>query len=307
MVMDDSFEFITESARAAEALSPLIWQTLLALDTETFWNAEYGRSAVSLIQFAAPEIPVLVLDAIAIDLNVVRPLIESEKIMMAAHNARFDEGMLAGEGLKPAGFVDTLRLARIALRLPSHSLAAVVDHLFGIKLDKSFQRSNWQRRPLSASQLKYAALDARVTLMLFRRLEEILREEGRLDLGMRAAILDGPRSARRSKRQIIPVSERDLTGEEKRLMLELKKWRLEKSFKRRIPAYKVCSDRTINDLVMERPQRLEDLEQIYGIGPSRIAEIGHELLEMLRFPAEAEAETNYDCVEFSDFATDSEG
>jgi ribonuclease D len=306
MVIDFAFEFITESARAAEALSPLVWQPLLALDTETYWNADYGRSSVSLIQIAAPEMPVLVLDAVAIDLNVVRPLIESGKIMLAAHNARFDEGMLAGEGLKPAGFVDTLKLARIALRLPSYSLAALVDYLFGIKLDKSFQRSNWQRRPLSESQLKYAALDASVTLMLFQRLEEMLREEGRLDLGMRAAILDGPRPTRRSKRVIIPVSERDLTGEEQRLLLELKKWRLEKSFKRRIPAYRVCADRTLNDLVMERPQRLEDLEQIYGIGPSRIAEIGHELLEILRFPSETATESIYESVELSDFVADSE-
>ena len=279
--MDESFEFINASDRASEALKPFLWEPLLALDTETFWNPDFGRNSVSLIQIAAPDRPALVLDAVAIDHNVVRPIIESGKIMLAAHNARFDEGMLAGEGLRPAGFVDTLRLARIALRLPSYSLAALVDHLFGIKLDKSFQRSNWRRRPLTSDQLRYAALDAIVTLKLFYELEEMLKEQGLIEIGMRAAILDGPQRSRKPKRTVIPLPERDLTGAEMTLMLKLKKWRLERSFKRRTAAYKICSDRTLYDLVIERPQRLEDLEQIYGIGASRVADFGRELLEIL--------------------------
>jgi hypothetical protein len=39
--------------------------------------------------------------------------------------------------------------------------------VFGASLDKSQQTSDWQVRPLSFSQLKYAALDARVLVALF--------------------------------------------------------------------------------------------------------------------------------------------
>jgi ribonuclease D len=285
-MIDFPFEVITDSATAAIALSRIETESLIALDTETYWNPDFERSSVSLVQIAVRDMPVVVLDAMTVNLDVIRPLVESNQVMVAAHNARFDEGMLISEGLKPAQFVDTLRLARLALRLPSYSLASVVDHLFGIKLDKSYQRSNWKRRPLSLPQLKYAALDAHVTLMLFQHLEKLLSEQGRLELGMRAALLDGGPKGKRPRRRIEPMPERDLTVAEQQLLLALKKWRLERSFKRRIPAYMICSDRTLHHLVIELPQKLEDLELIYGMGASRVADFGQELLELLRIPKE---------------------
>lgn len=281
---DFPFEVITDTATAATALSRIESESLIALDTETYWNPDFERSSVSLVQIASRDMPVIVLDAMTVNLDVIRPMVESDRVMVAAHNARFDEGMLISEGLKPARFVDTLRLARLALRLPSYSLASVVDHLFGIKLDKSYQRSNWKRRPLSGPQLKYAALDAHVTLMLFQHLEKILSEQGRLELGMRAALLDGVAKGKRPRRRIEPMPERDLTSAEQQLLLALKKWRLERSFKRRIPAYMICSDRTLHHLVIELPQKLEDLELIYGMGASRVADFGQELLELLQIP-----------------------
>ena len=132
---------------------------------------------------------VLVFDVLAIDIEILRPLIESPTIKMAAHNARFDEGMLIGAGLHPAAFVDTLRLARASLRLPSYSLAGVVAHLFGIELDKSFQKSNWLRRPLSRAQLQYAAMDAHIVLRVYEELQRMLEEQGRLREALRTATL----------------------------------------------------------------------------------------------------------------------
>ena len=43
-------------------------------------------------------------------------------------------------------------------------LSSVTEVLLGLPLDKSCQRSDWLERPLSASQLRYAALDAVVLL-----------------------------------------------------------------------------------------------------------------------------------------------
>jgi ribonuclease D len=137
---------------------------------------------------------------------------------------------------------------------------------------------------LSQPQLKYAALDAHVTLMLFQHLEKTLSEQGRLELGMRAALLDGVTKEKRPRRRVEPLPERDLTSAEQQLLLALKKWRLERSFKRRIPAYMICSDRTLHHLVMELPLKLEDLELIYGMGASRVADFGQELLELLQIP-----------------------
>ena len=130
------FRLITDAEEARAAASSLQQEPIVGVDTETYWEAAANHSRVSLVQIAARAGEVLVFDLFAVDVELLRPLIESPTITMTAHNARFDEAMLAGEGLRPAGFVDTLRLARSALRLPSYSLAGVTAHLFGIELDR---------------------------------------------------------------------------------------------------------------------------------------------------------------------------
>ena len=49
-------------------------------------------------------------------------------------------------------------------------LSTVAMELLGKKLDKSNQRSDWQRRPLSDSQIVYAATDAAVLLPIVHKI-----------------------------------------------------------------------------------------------------------------------------------------
>lgn len=46
------------------------------------------------------------------------------------------------------------------------SLARVVAHVLGLRLDKTNQVSNWERRPLRRDQYAYAAIDAWVLVRL---------------------------------------------------------------------------------------------------------------------------------------------
>jgi ribonuclease D len=280
-----TYRFITDEAEARSALSELQKESVIGLDTETYWDAKENHSRVSLAQLAPRAGEILVIDLLAVEVETLRPIVESPEVIMAAHNARFDETMLKGEGLRPAGFVDTLRLARSALRLPSYSLAGVSQHLFGIELDKRYQKSNWRRRPLTRAQLQYAALDARMTLELYDELSRILTEQGKLEAAIRFATLtpvdDKPGTAPRRRRAPQPLA-RPLTDDERRILRELKKWRLEKSGREMIAAYMICQDRTLEHLAMEKPATLDALQAIYGLGASRISRFGDELLEALR-------------------------
>jgi ribonuclease D len=284
MPEERAYRFLTDTSEASRALEPFKGETILGLDTETYWDPAVNHSRVSLVQLAPPTDEALVIDALSVDLNILRPIIESSSITMVAHNARFDEGMLVGAGFQPAGLVDTLRLARSALRLPSYSLASVSAHLFGIELDKSFQKSNWRRRPLTRAQLDYAATDAYVTLRVYQELVQILTEQGRLDDALRFASLTPMSEETRAprKRRAPQPPPRPLTKEEQRMLKALKKWRLEKSFAEHVPAYMICQDRTLEHMVMELPATLEALNSIHGLGASRIARYGQEILEQLR-------------------------
>ena len=278
------FRVITDDAEAKQALDTIGAGAVIGLDTETYWDPAANRSHVSLVQVATGASPVLVFDLFRVDVELLRPLVESPEIIMAAHNARFDEGMLIGAGLRPAAFVDTLRLARSALRLPSYSLAGVVADLFGIELDKSYQKSNWRRRPLSRAQLEYAAMDAHITLHVYEELLRRLTEQGKLEAALRSATL-APQSteerAPRKRRAAPQPPPRPLTKEEKQAVTKLKRWRLLKANELNVPAYMICPDRTLEHLALERPATVEALIHIHGLGESKIARFGVELLEAL--------------------------
>jgi ATP-dependent helicase Lhr and Lhr-like helicase len=53
-----------------------------------------------------------------------------------------------------------------------HSLREVCARELGMEIDKREQTGNWARRPLTDSQVTYAALDAEVLLRLHARFED---------------------------------------------------------------------------------------------------------------------------------------
>jgi ribonuclease D len=279
-----AWRFVSDKDELLEAVAPFLRESIIGLDTETYWDRATNRQHVALVQIAPPDGEVLVADVLATGIEPLRPLIESPEVKMVAHNARFDEGVLRGEGVQTAGLIDTLRMSRMALTLASHSLASVSEHLLGLPVDKTLRTSNWRRRPLTRSQIEYAALDARVVLQVYEELRLLLAGQGRLEDALRASeIVPGEEGRPRKKRGVaaVAVPEILLTPEEKRIVLCLKKWRLERSMSQRVPAYMICPDRTLEHLARARPETLEALASIYGLGESKIKNFGEELLQAL--------------------------
>src|SRR5262245_2542619 len=185
-----SYQYLIDPDDARVALKPFADQPVIGLDTETYWDPGARQNRLSLLQLAAPTGEVIVIDALTASVEEARALIESPAAVMAAHNARFDEGVLRGAGFDVAGLVDTLRLSRRTLRLRSFSLASVSEHLFGMPMDKTYQQSDWRRRPLSRAQLDYAALDASIALRVYQELSAKLEEAGRLEDELKSAKID---------------------------------------------------------------------------------------------------------------------
>lgn len=282
-----TWRFLTDPAQVAEAVGAMLREPVVGLDTETYWDPKTNLSHVSLVQVAPREGDVIVADVLSAGVEPLRPLVESPEVRMVAHNASFDMGVLRGAGLKAYGLVDTLRMSRMALSLDSHSLASVSEHLLGLPLDKSLQRSNWRRRPLTRAQVEYAALDARICLLVYEELSRVLGEQGRLEAALRASAVE-PREAapeeskpaRRRKAQPRPPVV--LTPEEKAVVARLKRWRMDRANSQHVPAYMVCPDRTLEQLAREMPETLEALANVYGLGESKISKFGEELLKALR-------------------------
>jgi ribonuclease D len=283
-----AYRYIVKPDEAREVLCAFTHQPIIGLDTETYWDAAVRQNRISLLQLAAPTGEVVVVDALEAGLEEAREMIENPAPLMAAHNARFDEGVLSAAGLAPLGLIDTLRLARLSLRLPSFSLSAVTEHLFGLTLDKSYQRSDWRRRPLTKRQLDYAALDAQIVLRVYQTLTERLEREGRLVEGLGRARLCradasgvvSEKALRASRRPSLQL--RPLTPDERRVVERLRQWRRRLAEREHIPPYLICPDKTLEHLAIARPRSLEDLTSIFGLGPLKIAKYGIEMLTELK-------------------------
>ena len=71
------------------------------------------------------------------------------------------------------------------------------------------------------------------------------------------------------------------TEREERLWQALRKWRQERARAEEIPAYMVCGDKTLRDIVEKMPRGLDGLRSIYGLGEAKIDKFGNEILEVL--------------------------
>ena len=86
-------------------------------------------------------------------------------------------------GMRPNRLFDTELGARLA-GLERVNLGATVEELLGYKLAKKHSKEDWSRRPLPESWLNYALLDVDVLIDLRDAMEDLLRQQGKLQYAL---------------------------------------------------------------------------------------------------------------------------
>jgi len=160
---------IAKTLRNAEAIGVDIETTALSPRDGT----------VRLLQLATPD-ETFVIDVFEVpDLSPLGEVLENGPVKVG-HNLKFDFQFLqALHGISLSPIFDTMLAAQVLSGgnyAASYSLDAVAERFLDEDLDKSEQRSDWSGE-LSASQLEYAARDARILVPLRERLAEALEAE----------------------------------------------------------------------------------------------------------------------------------
>lgn len=70
------------------------------------------------------------------------------------------------------------------------------------------------------------------------------------------------------------------TEREERIWQALRQWRSGKAKAEEVPAYVICGDKTLRDIVEKMPQTVAELHDIYGLGEAKIQKFGLEILEI---------------------------
>jgi ATP-dependent DNA helicase RecQ len=109
-------------------------------------------------------------------------------------------------------------------------------------------------------------------------------EEGPARLGRR------DRKARRTPSRVAHVADEVALGAaEERLLAALKTVRTTIAREEQVPAYIVFSDRTLAELALRRPRSLSALEEVPGVGPSKLERYGKRFLSAISKADDIEA------------------
>src|SRR5574337_2132046 len=221
----------------------------------------------------------------------LQPLLGAGKAVTVMHSASEDLEVLAP--LLPAGpqqlFDTQIAAAFVGMGL-GVSYRALVAELVGVDLDKGETRSDWMRRPLTASQCSYAALDVVYLKAIHEQLAERLQQRGRSDWHAQ----DCERLKRRVQRDGDPQPQRALRGAAdwapagQALLRRLLLWRERSARRLDVPRPWLLDDTLALSLAQHPPETLADLEQrARGQRALRSAQRS-ELLELLAPAVSAE-------------------
>ena len=155
--------------------------SVLAIDTEFLREKTYYAN-LCLIQLAT-DAEVAVVDPFAIeDMKVLAPLLTDSSIVKLFHAGGQDlRSSIASWAFCPRPLFDTTQVAATLLgHTQQIGYGPFVHSLCGVNLKKSDSFTDWSRRPLSTSQLEYAADDVIYLPKMYRIMVEKLEAKGRL-------------------------------------------------------------------------------------------------------------------------------
>jgi ribonuclease D len=271
---------LVHDAAGLEALAArLAGEPAIALDTESNSFHVY-RERVCLIQISTRSDDWLV-DPLAVD---PRPLgrVLAAVPDLVLHGADYDVRCLKREyGLSLPGLFDTMVAAR-RLGRAELGLSALVEHHFGVRLAKAYQRSDWGKRPLAAEQMSYAALDTHFLLPLYDLLANELRERGlaeeaRKEFQRVAAVeprpkIFDPEGWRRMR------GAQDLDPEGRAVLRALWIAREARASALDRPPFKVMPEQTMMEVARRRPHTEEEMLRIAGVTPVVLRRMGDAAL-----------------------------
>lgn len=161
--------------------SPKDW---LGCDTETT-GLDCHTCVLSTVQISSEKLQhTYVIDVLNIQgwEEPFKKLIKERQFNWCFHNFKFDLKFFWKVGIDFQGckVVDTMIVSGLltaGLNL-DNDLKSVTERYLGLEMDKEEQKSDWGRRPLSDSQLYYAAYDSYVTRLLGKKLTSHIKSEG---------------------------------------------------------------------------------------------------------------------------------
>ena len=170
------FSLITTNTELSEICLLAQQQNIVALDTEFIRISTYFPK-LGLIQLYDGKRVSLIDPLLITDFSPFVKLLADSHVLKVLHSCSEDLLVFLQEfNQLPTPMIDTQIMARFLGLGMSVGLAKLVQQYLNIKIDKGATRTDWIKRPLSKTQLQYAAGDVWYLLPLCRILQQELSQ-----------------------------------------------------------------------------------------------------------------------------------
>ena len=259
---------ITDSTALAGLCERLRAEPFVTVDTEFMRERTYWPELCVVQLAGAQEVAVVDAQVPGLDLAPLGALLADPSVTKVFHAARQDvEIFLIKFGAVPTPLFDSQVAAMVAGFGDQVSYDALARALAGAAIDKAHRFSDWSARPLSDSQIAYAAADVTHLRRIYVALCEKLEREGRLEwvseemaaLAQPATYLAEPQTVWEKLRP--RSTNRRFLG----VLRAVAAWRELEAQRVNIPRQRLVKDETLLEIAATAPANAAELARARGI------------------------------------------
>jgi ribonuclease D len=259
---------ITTTAELAAVCARMAAHPFVTVDTEFLRETTY-YPLLCVAQLASPDEAVVV-DALAkgIDLAPLFDLMIDERVVKVFHAARQDIEIIWNLAKKiPHPIFDSQVAAMVLGYGDSISYDQLVQRITGDSIDKSSRFTDWTRRPLSETQLRYAVSDVTHLRDVYLKLSGDIHARGRSDwVRAEMDILTSPDTYRMDPESAWErLKSRVRKPKDLAVLIEVAAWREREAQSRDVPRGRVLRDDVIGDIAMQAPTTIEKLSHVRSL------------------------------------------
>ena len=275
------YQIITSDDELNEFCQQSSEKSYIAVDTE-FVRTRTWFPHCGLIQICNGDRTVLI-DPLEIhDWSAMRALMSQETVTKVLHSCSEDlEVFLHQLGLVPYPIFDTQFAACMAGMGNTLGYGKLIQELLGIELDKGESRTDWLKRPLSDTQLVYAANDVIYLHQAFPILAQKCRELGRYDW-----VVEDTRQLALKKQNELPAEYRylavknnwQLAPHSLAVLQRLAGWRYRMAKEKDMAANFVVKETALLEIAKRLPRSIARLQALNCLTGKEIRLYGESLL-----------------------------
>lgn len=280
---DIQTRYIDTDTAAEQYAKQQLGSKIIAVDTE-FERSRTFYAIPGLIQLAI-EGQVAFIDPVAVSIDTYDSLLCDKRSLKLLHACGEDLELLKRMcGEVPEPLFDTQVAATYAGLRPQIGYQGLVMEMLGIDIPKHQTRSDWLRRPLSADQLEYAALDVHYLEEMYEGLVERLKKVNRLEWVREDCQL----LVQNAKKELLPEeyyrhvgNAWQLSPRQLAVLDELCQWRETEVRRIDIPRSFLFSDALLLDIAKLQPQSKTKLSSISGFKPGVVRKYAEVVLDKI--------------------------